>query len=191
MQKWKLALTEFAIVVLLISVAAAGRLLWHPAQVAPVAAAALFAGFVLRSRWLALAVPILAMAISDVFIGAYNYNIMAAVYAAMCLPVLFSYILKKEVSMPRIVACSLASSVSFFVISNGAEWVFGSLYSLDASGLERCFTMALPFFRNTLIGDLLWTSVLFAIHGLVINRLRVAPPEIDTFDTPVKVRVRK
>ncbi len=191
MQKWKLALTEVALVVLLVSVSAAGRLLWHPAQVAPVAAAALLAGFVLRSRWLALCVPLLAMAISDAFIGVYNYNIMAAVYAAMCLPVLFSAFLKKEISVPRLLGCSLASSVSFFLISNGAEWAFGSLYAQDAAGLERCFTMALPFFRNTLIGDLLWTSVLFAVHGLVVNRLRVAAPDIDTFDTPVRVRVRK
>jgi hypothetical protein len=191
MQKWKLALTETALVVVLIAVSVAGRLLWHPTQMAPVAAAGLLAGFLLRSRWLALCVPLLSMAISDVFLGSYNYNIMAAVYAAMCLPVLLSIALKKEVSIPRLVGCSLACSVSFFLISNTAEWAWGSLYSQDAAGLQQCFVMALPFFRNTLIGDLLWISVLFAVHGLVVNRLHVAPPEIDTFDTPARVKVRK
>lgn len=191
MQKWKLALTETTLVALLVAVSVAGRLLWHPTQVAPVAAAALLAGFMLRSRWLALCVPLFSMAISDAFIGPYNYNIMAAVYVAMCLPVFLSTLLKKEVSIPRLLGCSLASSVAFFLISNTAEWAWGSLYSPDAAGLEQCFTMALPFFRNTLVGDLLWTSVLFAAHGLVVNRLHVSPPEIDTFDTPVRVRVRK
>lgn len=191
MQKWKLALTEVAVVILLVSIGAAGRLLWHPAQVAPVAAAGLLAGVVLRSRLLALCVPLFSLAISDAFIGVYNYYIMAAVYAAMCLPVLLATFLKKEISIPRLLGCSLAASVSFFLISNGAEWAFGSLYAHDAAGLERCFTMALPFFRNTLVGDLLWTSILFAAHGLVVNRLRVNSPDIDTFHTPVRVRVRK
>lgn len=191
MHRWKLAMTEVAVIVTLVALSVAGRLLWHPAQVAPVAAAALLAGVALRSRWLALCVPLASMAISDVFIGGYNHKIMAAVYFAMCLPVLYSTFLKKHINVQRLAACSLASSVGFFVISNGAEWMWGSLYSHDAEGLERCFTLALPFFRNTLIGDLLWTSILFAAHGLLVNRLRVAPPEVDTFDTPVRVRVRK
>lgn len=191
MPTWKLNLTETAVVAGLVTLSVLGRLLWHPAHVAPVAAAALFAGFFLRSRLVALIVPLLSMAISDIFIGAYNTNIMVAVYIGMCLPIALAHVLRKEVSVPRLVGCSLASSVAFFLISNGAEWTFGALYSHDLKGLGQCFYNALPFFRNTVAGDLLWTSLLFAAHGLIVNRLRLAPPDIDIYDTPVRVKVRK
>lgn len=191
MPKWKLVLTETAVVAALILLSVTARLVWHPAQVAPVAAAALFAGFFLRSRLVALIVPLLAMAISDAFIGTYNLKIMVAVYAGLCLPIAWAHVLRKEISVPRLVGCSLASSVAFFLISNSAEWMFGSLYAHDLAGLQRCFYNALPFFRNTVAGDLLWTSILFAAHGLILNRLRIAPPKFDIYDTPVPVKVRK
>jgi hypothetical protein len=49
--------------------------------------------------------------------------------------------------------------------------------------------MALPFFRNTLMSDLVWTSILFAAHGLIASRLRLSPP--DDYGTLAPVRVRK
>jgi hypothetical protein len=158
---------------------------------APIAAAALFAGFFLRSRLVALAVPLLTMAISDLFLEAYNVKIQAAVYAGMCLPVLLAVLLRKEISVPRLVACTLAGSVAFFFLSNGAEWMWGRLYSHDWEGLQLCFTLAIPFFRSSVLGDLIWTSVLFGVHGLVMNRLAITPPDFGTFDKPVPVRVRK
>lgn len=191
MPKWKLALTETAVALLLIAVAVTGRMVWHPAQVAPVAAAALFAGFYLRSRWLALCVPLAAMALSDAWIGVYNYKIMTAVYLGLCVPVLLATILRRDLSLPRLIGCSLLASVVHFVLSNGAEWAYGSMYTHDAEGLALCFYQALPFFRNTMAGDLLWTSVFFAVHGLIANRLQITPPRFETFDTLAPVKVRK
>jgi hypothetical protein len=191
MHKWKLALTETVVVAALVVLSTMGRLMWHPAQVAPVAAAALFAGYFLRSRLVALIVPLVSMAISDAFIGPYNLKIMVAVYAGLGLPIALAYVLRKEVTIGRLVGCSLASSMAFFFISNGAEWAFGSLYTRDAEGLQQCFVNALPFLRNTIAGDLLWTSALFAVHGLIVNRLRMTPPEFDVYDTPVPVKVRR
>jgi hypothetical protein len=191
MPKWKLTLADTAVAFTLIAVAVAGRMVWHPAQVAPVAAAALFAGFYLRSRWLAMFVPLAAMAISDMWLGAYNFKIMMAVYLGLCVPVLLASVLRRDLTLPRLIGCSLAASVVHFVLSNGAEWAYGSLYTHDAEGLALCFYQALPFFRNTMVGDLLWTSVFFAVHGLIASRWRITPPSFETFDTLAPVRVRK
>lgn len=172
MLKWnKSGGIEVAVALALIALSVAGRLLWHPAHVAPVAAAALFAGFFLRSRLLALAVPLTAMFLSDLAIGFYHPAVMASVYAAMCFPVLLRRILRSDVTVLRLVACSLASSVVLFVLSNAAVWQFGGLYDQSLSGLVACYTNALPFFRNTLAGDLVWTAILFSAHGLIVYKL--------------------
>ncbi len=55
-----------------------------------------------------------------------------------------------------------ASSVSFFLISNFAVWAAYDMYPKNFSGLLTSYTLALPFFRNAVEGDLLFTSVMFA-----------------------------
>src|SRR5262249_636991 len=60
----------------------------HAPNVTPIAASAVFAGMVLRSRALALAVPIAALLLSDLVAGAYDWRIMGVVYAALALPAL-------------------------------------------------------------------------------------------------------
>jgi hypothetical protein len=62
-----------------------------------------------------------------------------------------------------------ASSVFFFVTSNFAVWMFSGIYARDAGGLVKCYIAALPFFQNTLMGDLFWTTVLFG--GFWLARL--------------------
>ena len=167
----KLVGIEVTVALVLVALSVAGRLIWHPAHVAPVAATALFAGFFFRSRWLALAVPLTAMLLSDVAIGFYNPLIMAAVYLAMCFPILLRNFLRADVTMTRLIGCSLASSVVLFVLSNAAVWQFGGLYDHNGVGLVQCYTNALPFFRNTLAGDLMWTAILFSAHGLIAYTL--------------------
>jgi hypothetical protein len=57
------------------------------------------------------------------------------------------------------------------VLSNAAVWQFGGLYDQSPAGLLACYTNALPFFRNTLAGDLVWTAILFSAHGLFVYKL--------------------
>src|SRR5580698_4272750 len=73
----------------LIALDVAVRLTPHPPNVMPIAASALFASFLLESGVLAAAVPILALAISDLVIGGYDSRMMVVVYAALTVPVLF------------------------------------------------------------------------------------------------------
>ena len=52
----------------------------------------------------------------------------------------------------------LKSSTLFFVLTNFGVWLMG--YPLTFAGLVSCYTLAIPFFVNTIIGDLVFT------HGL-------------------------
>ena len=66
----------------------------------------------------------------------------------------------------------MASSL-FFLMSNFGVWTTGLMYPLTVQGLIACYTAALPFFLNTLAGDLLYSSALFGSFELVRYRFPV------------------
>ena len=66
-------------------------------------------------------------------------------------------------------------SVIFFVISNFGVWAQGNMYTHNLAGLERCYVMALPFFRATLTADMLYTPLLFLGTYLVLKALQNVP----------------
>lgn len=150
---------------ILVAAAALSRLLPHPPNFAPVAAAALFAGAVLPRRW-SLVVPFGAMLLSDALIGFYQLPVMLSVYSSFLLVVLLgSWAARQKKRAESVVLASLSGSVIFFLVTNFAVWAWGGLYPRTAAGLLASYTMAVPFFRNTLAGDLFYTAVIFGFYA--------------------------
>lgn len=142
---------------------AASRLLPHPPNFTPIGALALFAGAYAdrRSAW---TVPLAALLISDAFLGFYNPLLMAFVYGGFVVGGLLGHrFLREHRSAARIGALAITNSVIFFVLSNFGVWV-GGMYPHTWEGLARCYVMAIPFFRNTLLGDLFYTAALFGLY---------------------------
>src|SRR4051794_37108044 len=142
-----------------IAVAAALRLVPHPPNFSPIDAMALFSGAYLGRRWIAFVAPLGALLLSDLVLGFYHG--MATVYATVALIVVIGWWLSSRRSPLRIGAAALASSVIFFVITNFGMWLFSGFYPLTATGLEACYVAAIPFFQNTVAGDLFYTVLLF------------------------------
>lgn len=140
------------VIILFIVVAAMFRLMPHFPNVTPITAMALFSGVYLTNKKLAFIIPILAMFISDLFLGFSSITLF--VYAAF---ILVSYIgiSSKKVSIKTI----LLSSIGFFIITNFGVWLFG--YPKTLNGLMECYTLAIPFFRNSLIGDFFFAGVMY------------------------------
>jgi hypothetical protein len=148
---------------------------------APVAALALFAGYYFRSAWIALCVPLGVMAASDLVLGGYHPLMMAVVYGMLAAPVALRTPLRRwlkieqgrplaaSLSASGLVGCSLASSVMFFVVTNFACWLTMEFYAKTGAGLLQCYIQALPFFRYTLIGDLVFSVGLFAAYTLAVS----------------------
>ena len=125
------AVLNGALVVVLVALAIASRLAqtvspWFPPNFQAVAGTALFAGFVFRSRALALVVPFAAMWISDQMLGGYDRLVMIAVYGSLAVPVLFGTWLERRQSTGRIVGAAALSSVLFFLVTNLAVWCAGT-----------------------------------------------------------------
>jgi hypothetical protein len=137
------------------------RLLPHAPNFTPIAASAVFAGMMFRSRALALSIPLAAMLIADLVIGGYDWRVMIAVYAALMLPALLGVVAQRFRTPLIIAPAVVTSSVIFFVVTNFAVWAWSGMYPLTISGLVHCYVAALPFFQNTISGDMFWGAVLF------------------------------
>ncbi len=153
----------------LIVLAAISRVLPHPPNFTAVGALALFAG-ANGSRRTAWTVPLLALVASDVIIGFYNPLVMAFVYGGFAASIWIGWrFLRAKTSPLRIVISTLSGSIVFFVLSNFACWLAG-MYPRTLIGLGECYVMALPFFRNTVLGDFTYSAALFGLYELAIWR---------------------
>lgn len=159
--------TKIIIAVLIILAAAGSRLVKHPYNFTPIVAMSIFAGCYLKRRW-AVVLPLGAMLVSDYFIGFYDWQVMASVYLSIGLAFVIGWLLSKKLKWYNVIGASLASSITFFIITNFAVWAFFNWYPHTLAGLLNCFILALPFFRNALAGDLIYTGMFFAAYELVL-----------------------
>ena len=159
---------------LLTALGIVGRLLPHPPNFTPIAATTLFAGFFFRSSMLAAGVPLASMVASDLVVGAYDLRLMAVVYTSLLVPLVFRSVLQRCLSPMRLIVCSLASSVIFFTATNAAVWGFGDWYPHTLAGMSSCMIAALPFFRYTVCGDLMFSTAIFYSYVAAIRARSVA-----------------
>ena len=180
---------RFFVIAAAILLAAISRLLPLPPNFAPITAMALFGAATLSDKKLAILTPLLALFVSDLCIEVmYRLGLMTSwgiysgmvwTYSAFLLVTLMGFLLRRHRSALAIGAATLAGSVVFFIVSNFGAWVSFDLYSHDLEGLLACYMAAVPFFRNTLLGDAVFSVALFG--GFVLAEtfwpiLREIPP---------------
>lgn len=154
----------------IVFIAALSRLLPHAPNATPLAAMALFAGAYVPNRRLAFFLPLAAMFASDLFLGFHEG--MLAVYLAMMAVVCVGQGLRGRVKPMNVAAASVSGSVIFFLITN-IPGLNGHLYPLSLAGWTEAYAMALPFFRNTLAGDLCYTALLFGGYALITAKAKI------------------
>jgi hypothetical protein len=162
------------IVALLVAIvtAAALRLVPHPPNFSPIGAMALFSGAYLGRRWLAFAAPLAAMLLSDAVLGFYD-GFWITYLAVALIALLGSLALQRRTAL-RIGLAAVAGSVLFFLVSNFGTWSLSGMYPHSGAGLAACYIAAIPFFQNTLAGDLFYTALLFGgfrVAELLVPRL--------------------
>jgi hypothetical protein len=162
---------------MIILVAALSRLLPHPVNFTPIAAMALAGGVYLDKR-IALILPLAALFISDLFIG--FHNTILFVYGSIVLIGFLGLWLKSHKKLLPVVGTTLLSSILFFVVTNFGVWFTGGGWSYAKSwqGLVECYTIAIPFFRNTIAGDMIYTFVLFGLFEFSEYALRQGEKKI-------------
>tara|TARA_Y100000310_G_C20672931_1_gene811279 strand:- start:1150 stop:1713 length:564 start_codon:yes stop_codon:yes gene_type:complete len=148
------------------------RLFPHAPNFTPVGALALFAGVYLakKSRF-ALLLPLGVMFLTDLFIGFYDFKLMAMVYLSFLFYAVFGLLIQKRKNLLSIASATLAGSFLFYLMTNFAVWAFSSFYPATLQGLMFSYSMALPFLKYTLLGDLFFVAVFFGAYELVLAAL--------------------
>ena len=82
------------------------------------------------------------------------------------------YLQKKQNSL-RIINAALIGSLVFFFITNFSVFLTSSLYTKSIIGLMECYTLAIPFFINSLAANISYSLIMFygykAIHKRIIT----------------------
>jgi hypothetical protein len=146
----------------------------------PIAALALFSGAILKNRKWMFVLPIGAMLISDTIkeltaSGTGFYPGMSYVYGAFFAILALGLLIKNPRNVPFIAGASVAGSILFFLITNFGAWMsnnHGSViqYTKDFNGLMTCFAAGIPFFTNTLLGDLFFNGIFFGGYALLTSQ---------------------
>ena len=144
----------------LILILAFARLIPHPPNFTPIIAVAIMSGYFFKNINLSFLVLIVAMLLSDLFIGFYE-NVFF-VYASLLLITFVFYKISKKINFKNLFIYSFAGSLIFFIVSNFGVWVLGSpgvnniAYAKDFNGLVECYILAIPFFGNTFLSTLIF-----------------------------------
>jgi hypothetical protein len=157
---------KFLFISSVIIVAALTRLIPHPFNFTPIMAIGLFGAAYFEDKKFAFAVPLIALFLSDLLLGFYPE--MIAVYGSLALAVVIGMIILRKVNVYRIVGASLLSSMIFFLVTNFAAWLnpMYAMYPMSFEGLMQSYTAGIPFFRNTIAGDLIYSAALFGSYAL-------------------------
>ncbi len=168
------------LIVALIAIGILGRIIPHPPNFTPIIAIALLSSYAFKNKWMIIVIPLMSMWISDLVINNYLYAgyydsllIFSSgflwVYGAIICIALLGTILIKKVKISNIALSSISGSLIFFFITNFGVWISGSMYPKSLFGLIECYTLALPFFGNALVGDLVYCTILFTSYSLVFS----------------------
>lgn len=135
------------LIILFILISVWFRLIPHLPNFTPVTSLALFSGLMLKRKWLSISIPLVAMMLSDLVLGFSSISIW--VYLGFVLVTIIGWFLNK-----MNIKSILLSSLIFFIISNFGVWMLD--YSHTFEGLIMCYTLAIPFFGYSIMGDLFW-----------------------------------
>ena len=158
----------------LILILAFARLIPHPPNFTPIIAVAIMSGYFFKNINLSFLVLIVAMLLSDLFIGFYE-NVFF-VYASLLLITFVFYKISKKINFKNLFIYSFTGSLIFFLVSNFGVWILGSpgvnniAYAKDFNGLVECYILAIPFFGNTFLSTLIFAYPAIFVYKTLPSR---------------------
>lgn len=162
------------LMLLLCLAVAVARLVPHPFNFTPIGALALFAGTYIQDNRFVL-LPVVALLISDMFLGFYSTIVMVGVYLGFACSSIAARLLRMNESLLQFLCGVMAGAVIFYTISNLGMWWMAYPQNLD--GLWQCLVDGLPFLLRSVAGDFLYASIMF---GLMEHRRFFSPQAYET-----------
>lgn len=143
----------------------------------PIGAIALMGGILFHKKTTAFLVTIGALFLGDIILGLSSPIYMdymfsttfLFVYVAFLLMILLGTALKNRASLMSISLGSVVSAILFFLITNAGSWLALN-YDRSLSGLMSAYSAGIPFFRATLVSQLLFSLGIYIIYNLATQR---------------------
>ena len=168
------------LIVLFIAIIFFGRVLPHPYNFTPLIAVTLLSSYALSNKLLVITIPIFGFWLSDLFMNNFIYagyykdftifnSGMIWTYGAIVLVALLGNSFLDKISSGKVALASLSGSTLFYLISNFGVWAFSPMYAKTLVGLIQCYSLALPFYGTSLIGDLIYCGILFGSYQLFFS----------------------
>lgn len=182
---------RFGAISCMILLAALSRLIPHPINFAPISGIALFGAAYYSKKYWAFIIPIVSMWISDLIINnvvyaeyfdgfVWFYSGSLFTYAAFVAIAILGMNALKRVTVSRVVASAMSASILFFALSNFGVWLSSGMYPHTWNGLATCYAAGLPFLKNTVAGDLVYSALLFGAFAWGESRFPALRPVSQT-----------
>ena len=167
-------------ITVIIFLAALSRIIPHPPNFTPIMAVGLLSGAFLKNNKFVFIIPICAMLLSDGILEYfYGYGIHATLPFVYCGILICTYLgtkLSSSSKFPKMMIYTFGASFLFFIVTNFGVWLYG--YPKTISGLISCYTLAIPFYRNALAGDLFYTGTIFGLYLLYKQLVSFIEPNV-------------
>ncbi|MBN1463049.1 MAG: hypothetical protein JXQ69_06445 [Paludibacteraceae bacterium] len=181
MEKKKIDL-RFSVISSILLLAAISRLIPHPSNFSPIGGMALFGAAYYSKKYWAFIIPVLTMWLSDLVVNnvvygqyfpqfVWFYEGYYWTYSAFLLITLVGLVLLKRIKLKNLLAATLSASLIFYLVSNFGVWFSTNMYPKNISGLIACYVAGLPFLKNTLMGDFVYTTVLFGLFEYAVRSI--------------------
>jgi len=150
------------------------RLIPHPPNFTPIIAVAIVSGYFFKNLNLSILTLLIAMLMSDLFIGFYENMIF--VYVSLLIITFTFYKISNKINFKNLFVYGFAGSLIFFIISNFGVWALGSPgldnlpYEKSLAGLIECYIFAIPFFGNTFLSTLIFAYPAIFIYKFLPTR---------------------
>ena len=112
------------------------------------------------------------MIIADVFLG--FHGTMIWVYGSLILITIMGILLKNRTTLINCIGATMGGALLFFLLTNFGVWISSGFYPKSADGLLTCYSMALPFFGNTLTGTVFYSAVMFIGYAQIRKYSKIA-----------------
>lgn len=173
----KMKRKDFLVIAIVLMIIAALRLVINIPNFSPIGAIALMGGALFTRNSLGLLITFGALILSDMLMAisspVYSEYLLSptmfAVYLSFGIVFLFGKLMTNNVNMTKLLAFSLLSAVLFFLITNAASWLTYDFYPKNLIGLLLSYEAGLPFFRNTLISQVVFSVLIFGIYKLSVK----------------------
>lgn len=150
---------KFSTVFVWVAIIVIGRVIPHPANITPIGALSVMSGMLFRKQW-AVVITLVGLLLSDIILGLIYHTAIFGMWTLFTYSgfVLIAFFAPKKSSFLYL----FISTLVYWLWTNLGTWLTTSLYPHTTEGLSLCFTAALPFLRNALIGNIFYLMLFLA-----------------------------